>query len=116
MKEDQLVKFVLDTLDDYKAIDVVNIDVKKLTQICDYMVICSGTSKRHVKTMAEQLVKHSKEAGRDPLGIEGLEESEWVLVDLADVIVHIMLPAVREFYSLEKLWTTAAEVREGHER
>ncbi|MDQ2994928.1 MAG: ribosome silencing factor [Pseudomonadota bacterium] len=116
MQQDKVLKFVLDTLDDYKAVDVVNIDVRELTQICDNMVICSGTSTRHVKTIAEQLVKHSKEADIDPLGVEGLEDGEWVLVDLADVIVHVMLPATREFYSLEKLWMTAEEAREGYER
>lgn len=115
MQYNQLVKFVLETLDDYKAIDVININVKKLTTICDNMIICSGTSKRHVKTMAEQLIKRSKENGHEPLGVEGLDEGEWVLVDLADIIVHIMLPAVREFYSLEKLWNTTATSREDHE-
>ncbi len=114
MSPEQLEQLVLSVLDDYKALNVVVIDVRKLTTITDTMIICSGTSTRHLKTLAEQIVKRAKEKGEVPLGVEGEDSAEWILVDLSDVIVHIMQPAVREFYSLEKLWTTAEEVREKH--
>lgn len=112
MQSEQLKQLVLAVLDDYKALDVVDIDVRKLTSITDTMVICSGTSKRHLKTLAEQLVNRAKENSVEALGVEGTEDAEWILVDLADVVIHIMQPPIREFYSLEKLWTTAEEVRE----
>ncbi len=114
MSPEQLKQMVLAVLDDYKALNVVEIDVRKLTSITDTMIICSGTSTRHLKTIAEQVVKRAKENGVMPLGVEGEDSAEWILVDLSDVIVHIMQPAIREFYSLEKLWTTAEEVREKH--
>lgn len=114
MQSEQLKQMVLAVLDDYKALDVVDIDVRTLTSITDTMIICSGTSKRHLKTLAEQIVKHAKDKGVEPLGVEGEDTAEWILVDLADVVVHIMQPPVREFYSLEKLWTTTEEIREKH--
>ena len=116
MQSEQLKQMVLAVLDDYKALNVVDIDVRELTSITDTMIICSGTSKRHLKTLAEQLVKRAKSEGVEPLGVEGEDTAEWILVDLTDVVVHIMQPPAREFYSLEKLWTTAEEVREKHGR
>lgn len=103
---------VIHTLEDYKALDITTLDVRELTDITDAMIICSGTSKRHLQTLSEQLVLNAKKNGLTPTGIEGTEQGEWILVDLVDVVVHIMLPETREFYSLEKLWSTAARLRE----
>ncbi|AWV06799.1 iojap family protein [Lysobacter maris] len=75
------------------------------SSVTDFMVVASGTSTRHVKSIADEVVKHAKQLGYMPLGVEGEREAEWVLVDLADVVVHIMLRGVREFYALERLWT-----------
>lgn len=96
---------VLDALDELKAKDVREIDVRGKTSIADLLVIASGTSARHVKSIADEVVKFAKKAGVMPLGVEGEQEAEWVLVDLGDVIVHVMLPRIREFYGLERLWT-----------
>jgi len=96
---------VLDALDELKARDVREIDVRGKTSIADLLIIASGTSTRHVKSIADEVVKFVKRAGMLPLGVEGQQEAEWVLVDLGDVIVHVMLPRIREFYGLERLWT-----------
>jgi len=101
---------VLESLDDMKARDVVVIDVQKVTSVTDLMIICSGTSNRHVKSISENLVSTAKHQSVLPLGVEGANEGEWVLVDLGDILVHIMLPKVREFYSLEKLWAGSQTV------
>ncbi|MFO0450643.1 MAG: ribosome silencing factor [Pseudomonadota bacterium] len=87
-----------------KAQNVVVLDVRKLTDVADTIVVASGTSDRHVKSLAGRVVERAKEAGYRPYGVEGERDGEWVLVDLNDVIVHVMLPRVREFYGLEKLW------------
>jgi ribosome-associated protein len=92
-------------VEDLKAKDVVEIDVRGKTSVCDYLVIASGTSTRHVKSIADEVVKKIKSLDVQPLGVEGEREAEWVLVDLGDVVVHVMLPRVREFYALERLWT-----------
>jgi ribosome silencing factor RsfS/YbeB/iojap len=91
-------------LDDLKAVNVTVLDVRELTDITDTMVVASGTSDRHVRSLAERVIEYAKKAGYRPAGVEGEREGEWVLVDLQDVIVHIMLPRVREFYRLENLW------------
>lgn len=96
---------VLNALDELKAKDIREIDVRGKTSIADLLVIASGTSARHVKSIADEVVKFAKQAGVMPLGVEGEREAEWVLVDLGDVIVHVMLPRIREFYGLERLWT-----------
>ena len=96
---------VLDALDELKAKDIREIDVRGKTSIADLLVIASGTSARHVKSIADEVLKFAKKAGVHPLGVEGEGEGEWVLVDLGDVIVHVMLPRIREFYGLERLWT-----------
>jgi ribosome-associated protein len=95
---------VTDALADMKALEVKVLDVRGLTDIADTMVIASGTSDRHVRSVAQRVVEKTKEAGFRPHGVEGQQDSDWVLIDLNEMIVHVMLPRVREFYGLEKLW------------
>jgi len=99
-----LQNLVTAALDDMKAVNVRVLDVRGLTDIVDTMVIASGNSDRHVRSIAERVVEKAKAAGLRPLGTEGARDGEWVLVDLQDVLVHVMLPRVREFYGLEHLW------------
>ena len=94
---------VVDALADMKALEVKVLDVRGLTDIADFMVIASGTSDRHVRSVAQRVVERTKEAGFRPHGVEGQQDSDWVLIDLSEMIVHVMLPRVREFYGLEKL-------------
>jgi ribosome-associated protein len=108
-----LRKTVIAALEDLKAKDIREIDVRGKTSIADLLVIASGTSARHVKSIADEVVKFAKKAGVMPLGVEGEQEAEWVLVDLGDVIVHVMLPRIREFYGLERLWTVGDRDAEG---
>jgi len=103
----KLVEITLAALEDVKAIDVVVFEVSKLTSISDYMIIASGKSKRQVAALADKVVEAAKKNGVTPLGVEGKTEGEWVLVDLGDIIVHIMYPETREYYQLEKLWSSA---------
>ena len=103
-----LREVVLDALDDMKAVNVKALDVRGLTDISDTMVVASGTSDRHVKSIADRVLQRCKEAGFRPFGIEGERDGEWVLLDLNDVVLHVMLPRVREFYALEKLWERGA--------
>ena len=100
-----LLRAIHAAVGELKAKDVIEIDVRGRTSVCDYMVIASGTSTRHVKSIADEVVRHAKRLDCQPLGVEGEREAEWVLVDLGDVVVHVMLPRVREFYALERLWT-----------
>jgi ribosome-associated protein len=102
---------VHDTLADMKALDVKLLDVRGLTDIADFMVIASGTSDRHVRSVAQRVVEKCKEAGFRPLGVEGQQDGDWVLIDLSELIVHVMLPRVREFYGLEKLWDLSISKR-----
>ena len=99
---------VTTALDDMKAVNVRVLDVRGLTDIADTMVIASGTSDRHVRSIADRVVEKAKAIGRRPIGTEGERDGEWVLVDLQDLIVHVMLPRVREFYGLEHLWENSA--------
>ena len=99
-----LQETVTAALDDMKAVNVKVLDVRGLTDIADTMVIASGNSDRHVRSIADNVARKAKEAGYRPLGTEGARDGEWVLVDLADILVHVMLPRVREFYGLERLW------------
>jgi ribosome-associated protein len=103
---------VLAALEELKAQDVREIDVRGRTSIADLLIIASGTSSRHVKSIADEVVKFAKRAGMLPLGVEGEQEAEWVLVDLGDIIVHVMLPRIREFYGLERLWTVGDQAPE----
>jgi ribosome-associated protein len=96
---------VVAALEDLKAKDVREIDVRGKTSIADILFIASGTSARHVKSIADEVIKFAKQAGVMPLGVEGQTEAEWVLVDLGDIIVHVMMPRIREFSGLERLWT-----------
>jgi len=96
-------------LEELKAKDVVELDVRGKTSIADYIVVAGGTSSRHVKSVADEVIKYAKKAGMQPLGVEGQREGEWVLVDLGDIIVHVMLPRVREFYGLERLWSVGPD-------
>lgn len=105
MNSEQLSELVVEALEDVKGKDIVRLDVRNMTSVTDYMVVASGTSNRHVKALAEAVSDKSKSAGHRPIGIEGETGSEWVLLDLGDTLVHVMLPRVREFYNLEKLWS-----------
>ncbi len=104
MEPEPLKSLVLEALDDLKAVNPVEMSVAELTDVMDYLVIASGTSNRHVKSLADNVVTAAKKAGVQPLGIEGEQSAEWVLVDLGAVVVHVMLPATRDFYDLERLW------------
>ena len=108
-----LADVVVKALNDLKARDVQILEVSSMTSITDIMVIASGTSARHVKALSENIVQEVKKIGISPIGVEGQSEGDWVLVDLGDVIVHVMLPRVREFYSLEKLWSVVEQGRKG---
>ena len=103
-----LQQVVLAALADMKAVDVRAIDVRGFTDITDTMVVASGTSDRHVKSIADRVLQRCKEAGFRPFGMEGERDGEWVLLDLQDVVLHVMLPRVRQFYALEKLWEGGA--------
>lgn len=105
MNSEELCALVVAALDDIKAQDVVTLDVRDMTSVTDYMIVASGTSNRHVKALVDNVAEKAREAGHRAIGIEGEQGGEWVLLDLQDVLVHVMLPKVREFYNLEKLWS-----------
>ena len=105
----QLAELAVEALEDLKAREITVLEVGAFTSVTDVMIIASGTSDRHVKAIADNLIEKAKKAGVPPLGVEGEGGAEWVLVDLGDVIVHVMLPQTRAFYSLEKLWSAAGE-------
>ena len=108
MDAEAICAVAIDSLENYKAIDVVKLDVRQLTDIADFMLVVSGGSVRQVKALAKHLDEDAKKAGCPSLGIEGLEYGDWVLVDLVDVIVHVMVPEARELYRLEDLWNGSA--------
>ena len=99
-----VLRLILDALEEAKAVDICQLDVRKLTDITDFMVIASGTSHRHVHAMAERVREAARQQQLRPIGIEGEAENDWILIDYADVVVHVMMPQIREFYSLERLW------------
>ncbi|MDX1480590.1 MAG: ribosome silencing factor [Woeseiaceae bacterium] len=105
MDSSKLSELVIDALESVKAKDITRLDVSDMTTVTDYMVVASGTSNRHVKALADTVAEKAREAGHKPAGIEGEDGGEWVLLDLGDVLVHVMQPRVREFYNLEKLWS-----------
>ncbi len=108
MESAELNTLVLAALDDLKANNVVSLDVTDLTDVMDYLVVASGTSNRHVKALADNVAMEAKQQGVRPLGVEGQAGSEWILVDFGDVVAHVMLPAARDFYDLERLWSGCA--------
>ena len=109
MAEQDPTALVVRALEDVKGVDIVCMDVRGITTITDWMVIASGNSDRHVKSLADNVLNAARAAGVRPLGIEGERDGEWVLIDLGDVIAHVMLPRVRDFYQLEKLWDHAGD-------
>lgn len=100
----KLTQLAIDALEDLKGVDIKIIDVRRLTPIADTMIVCTGTSNRHVKSLAGSVIEKSKHSGHQPSGVEGMEMGEWVLVNLGEVIVHVMQLQARAFYQLEKLW------------
>jgi ribosome silencing factor RsfS/YbeB/iojap len=110
-RAESLKAVVIKALEDMKALEIKVLDVRGLTDVADTMVIASGTSDRHVRSVAQNVVEKTKQAGFRPHGVEGQQDSDWVLIDLHDMIVHVMLPRVREFYGLEKLWDMTATKR-----
>ena len=100
-----ITDLVVDALDDLKAVNTKIVDVRGLSSVMDFLVVASGNSSRHVKSLAEYVVVKAKEAGCPPIGVEGEKDADWVLVDLGDVVVHVMQPATRSFYDLERLWS-----------
>lgn len=106
MKTVELTKLITNTLDEQKALQINDLNVTTLTDIVDYMIICSATSRRHASALADKVISCMKENGMQPLSVEGKAEAAWILIDFFDIIVHIMLPEIRNFYSLEKLWST----------
>ncbi|UAA39940.1 ribosome silencing factor [Paraneptunicella aestuarii] len=104
MEHEELKQFVIDKIEDLKGRDIVDLDVKGKSTVTDTMLVCSGNSKRHVVSIAQNVVQESKQAGNPPLSIEGEDIGEWVLVDFGDIVVHVMQDETRDFYQLEKLW------------
>ncbi len=107
-----LTRIAVAALADMKAVNVKILDVRKLTDVTDTMIVATGNSDRHVKSIADRLIERCRQAGHRAYGVEGQREGEWVLVDLQDLIVHVMLPRIREFYGLEKLWDLRPAQRE----
>ena len=111
MHSEDLVKLAIAALEEIKAQDITTIDVRDKTSITDFMVIASGTSSRHVKSLVDNVLEKTKEQGVRPIGSEGLDSGEWALLDLGDIVVHVMLPTARQFYDLERLWQGAEQSR-----
>ncbi len=111
MKTKNLIDLAVKALEDLKAQEIEVLDVSDMTVITDTMVIASGTSNRHVRSLADNVVMKAKESGRQPLGVEGEQQGDWILVDLNDLLVHVMLRKARDFYNLEKLWKISGAAR-----
>jgi ribosome-associated protein len=104
LKSTKLRDLAVKTLEDMKGQQIVVLDIKKISSFADYMIVVTGTSNRHVKSMADEVQKRCKDAGVEVRGMEGQLQSEWILLDLGDVIVHVMQAATRKLYDLESLW------------
>lgn len=111
MQSEELVKLAIAALEEIKAQDITTIDVRGKTSITDFMLIASGTSSRHVKSLVDNVLEKVKEQGVRPIGTEGMDTGEWALLDLGDIVVHVMLPTARQFYDLERLWQGAEQSR-----
>ena len=109
MQTDQMITLVQNALEDMKARDIAILDVRGKSSVTDYMVVASGTSKRHVMSVAQEVVDKAKEAGSKPIGVEGEAVGDWILVDLGDIVVHVMMPDARSFYDIERLWRFDAD-------
>ena len=109
MNSQQLTKLAISALEDLKGLDIAEFDIQAKSSIADCMIVATGTSQRHVKSLAENVRQSAKDAGSQPLGVEGEDGGEWVLVDLGDVIVHVMTAETRDFYALEKLWSVGPD-------
>ncbi len=107
----RLLKVITRTMQDLKATDMQTYHVEPITSITDYMVVASGRSARQVQAIAERITETTKQHGYRPLGIEGQQQGEWILLDFGDVIAHIMQPATRRYYQLEKLWAVDNQVK-----
>ncbi|WP_428776336.1 ribosome silencing factor [Vibrio sp.] len=105
MQRDQLKEFLADKADDMKALDIVTLDVQGKSSVTDFMIVCTGTSKRHVVSIADHVASEVKKAGLEPLGMEGTNEGEWVVLDMGSAMLHVMQEQHRELYQLEKLWS-----------
>jgi len=112
MQNIELKEQVIKALEDVKGQEIVCMDIRELTDIADFMIVATGNSNRQVKALVNNVVEEVKKSGVQPIGVEGQEQAEWVLVDLADVIVHVMLPKVREYYDIERLWSMTPSKRE----
>ena len=105
MNSEELRDLVVDALQEIKGVDVITLDVRNMTTVTDWTIVASGTSSRHVQALVDNVAEKAKAAGHRPSGVEGESGGEWILLDLQDALVHVMLPKVREFYNLEKLWS-----------
>ena len=104
MQTEELKTFVIEKLEDIKGRDIITLNIAKKASFADYMIVCSGNSNRHVKSIAQSVAMECRAAGQEPLGIEGNDVGEWSLVDLGSIIVHVMTDQQRDKYQLEQLW------------
>lgn len=111
MTENTLTEIAIHALEDVKGIDIVHLDVTEMTDVADHLVIATGSSSRQVKALANNVIEEAKKAGHTVHGTEGDDVSDWVLIDLVDVVVHVMTPESREFYDLERLWSVTSNAR-----
>jgi ribosome-associated protein len=110
MQAQEMQELIYNTLLDAKGQEIRVLDVRKITDFTDYMIIVSGTSNRHVVSMGDRILDRLRAAGQRPVGVEGQDTGDWVLIDFGDVVVHVMRPQTRDFYNLEKLWSDAGDV------
>jgi ribosome-associated protein len=113
MQLNDLRAIVVSALESLKAVDLKVLPVGQIASFTDLMIVASGTSTRQVKALADRVIERCKEAGVKPLGVEGEREAEWILVDLGDIVVHVMTPQIRDFYQLEKLWSMSETIQSG---